>query len=100
MIWLVEQGNAEARDTEPGAAGKAQDPSSVVEITRERVRIQRVLTKYELNPPASEEEKIEFEDAVTAERDLCYQALLSIAKGEADDAVLVARAILGDKAVA
>jgi hypothetical protein len=75
-------------------------PQSRREITRERVRIQRVLAKYELNPPTSEEEKIEFGDAVAAERDLLYQALVSIAEGEADDAVLLARAVLGDKAVA
>lgn len=83
-----------------GALGGARDSPSVGEIERERSRIQRVLEKYRLNPPASEEEKIEYEDAVTAEGELRDQAIVYIAKGEGDDAVLVARAVLGDKAVA
>jgi hypothetical protein len=83
-----------------GALGGARDTPCVGEIERERSRIQGILEKYRLNPPASEEEKIEYEDAVTAEGELRDQAIVYIAKGEGDDAVFVARAVLGEKAVA
>jgi len=89
----------EARARALSDVGEARNSSSVGAITRERLRIQGDLEKYKLNPPDSEEEKIEYEDAITAEGELHHQAFVSIAKGEVDG-VLVARALLGDEAVA
>lgn len=82
------------------AAANDLDSSNAGEMARERLRIQQIFEKYKSNPPASEEEKIEYEDAVTAEEALRYRAVVYIANGEGDDAVLVARAVLGGEALA